>query len=82
MSKVQSLKSLEGKNLECVTNFEYLGLWISTTSRDIASCKMKTWPVLHKMDNIWKSSLPRWLRYNYSELLLQVSCCMEQSPGP
>ena len=28
------IQSLKGKNLECVTNFEYLGLWISTTSRE------------------------------------------------
>ena len=60
-SQIQSLKSLEGKSLECVTNFEYLGSWISTTFRDIASHKVKTWPALHKLDNIWKSNLPRWL---------------------
>ena len=60
-SQIQSLKSVEGKNLECVTNFEYPSSWISTTSRYIASCKMKTWPALHKLDNIWKSNLPTWL---------------------
>ena len=61
-SQIQSLRSLEGKSLECVTDFEYLSLWISTTSRDIASQKAKTWPALCKLDNIWKSNLPRWLK--------------------
>ena len=61
MSKT-ARSTLEGKNHECVTNFEYLGSWISTTSRDIASHKAKTWPVLHKLDKIWKFNLPRWLK--------------------
>ena len=52
-SQIQSLKRLEQKTFECVTNFEYLSLWISITSRDIASCKVKTWPALHNLDNIW-----------------------------
>ena len=56
---------LEGKNLECVTNFEYLSSWISRKSRDIASYKKTTWPALHKLDNIWKSNLPRWLRIQF-----------------
>ena len=58
-NQIQTLKSLEGKNLECVTDFEYHGSWISTTSRDIISCKAKTWSGLHKLDNILKSNLPR-----------------------
>ena len=41
-SQIQHLKSLEGNNHECVTNFEYCSSWISTTSRDIASCKAKS----------------------------------------
>ena len=64
-SQIQSLKGLEGKSFECVTDFEYLGSWISTTSRDIASCKAKTWPALHKLDNIRKSNLPRWLKMQF-----------------
>ena len=70
-ARSQSLKSLEGKNLECVTDFEYLGSWISTTSRDIASGKAKTWPVLHKLDNIWKSNLPRWLKMQFFRTLAE-----------
>ena len=46
-SQIQSLKSLEGKNLECVMDLEYLSLWISTISIDIASRKVKIWPALH-----------------------------------
>ena len=64
-SQIQSLKSLEGKNLECVTVFEYLGLWISTTSRDIAPHKLNTWPLLHKQDHVWKSNFPRWLKMQF-----------------
>ena len=64
-SQIQSLKSLQGKNLEHVTDFDYFSLWISTTSRDIASCKTKTWPGLHKLDNIWKSNLPTWLKMQF-----------------
>ena len=64
-NQIQSCKSLEGKNLECDTNFEYLSSWSSTTSRDIASHKAKTWPALHKLDNIWKCNLPRWLNMQF-----------------
>ena len=64
-SQIQSLKSLEWKNLECVTDFEYLSSWISTTSRDIASHKVKTWPALYELDNIWKSYLQRWLKMQF-----------------
>ena len=35
-SQIQSLKSLEEKNLEYVTSFEYFSSWIIKTSRDIA----------------------------------------------
>ena len=65
-SQIQSLKSLDGKNHECVTNFEYLSLWISTPSRGMVSHKAKkTWPALHKMDNICKSNLPRQLKTQF-----------------
>ena len=64
-SQIQNPKSLEGKNLECVTDFEYLGSWISTTSRNIASQKAKTWAALHKLDTIWKSNLLRWLKMQF-----------------
>ena len=64
-SQIQSLESLEGKNPECVTNFEYLSSWIITTSRDIASHMAKTWPALYKLDNIWNSNLPRRLKMQF-----------------
>ena len=70
-SQVQSLKSLEGKSLECVADFEYLGLWISTTSRAIALHKVKTWPVLHEQDNIWKSNLPRWPKMQFFRAVVE-----------
>ena len=70
-SQIQSLKHLEGKNLECVTIFEYLSLWISTTSRDIASCKAKAWLALHKLGNIWKSNLPKWLKMQFFRVVTE-----------
>ena len=63
---VMRIKIAKDNNFEITLHWwrwrHCLALWICMTSRDIASCKLKTWPVLHKLDNIWRSSFQKWLK--------------------
>ena len=53
------LKTSDGKKLEKVNDFKYLGAWIGSSEKDIKTRKAQAWKACHKLRNIWNSSLPR-----------------------
>ena len=44
-----------------MTEFVYLGVWITTTERDLGVREAKAWAVCHKL-KMWKSDLRRELK--------------------
>ena len=54
-----------GKTLNRVDNFKYLGSWVENTSKDLKIRKGQAWTAIRKLDNIWKSKLPRNLKINF-----------------
>ena len=71
-----------GKTLNRVDNFKYLGSWVENTSKDLKIRKGQAWTAIRKLDNIWKSKLPRNLKINYFELQLKAFFSMVQKLGP
>ena len=56
------IKTLDGSDLEIVTDFKYLGAWIASSESDLNIRKAQAWKACNSMDNIWKSSLLRSLK--------------------
>jgi len=54
-----SIKTSDGAALEEVKNFKYLGAWMESTEKDIKQRKAAAWRACSKLQNIWKSCLPR-----------------------
>ena len=48
-----------GEILKNVDNFKYLGSWTKSSEDDFNVRKALAWNTCHKMNKIWKSSLPR-----------------------
>ena len=59
------IKSLDGSNIKSVEDFTYLGSRIISSDSDIQVRKAKAWAALNKMDKIWKSSLPKYLKRRF-----------------
>ena len=51
------LKSIDGKDIKEVKEFNYLGSNITSTERDVQIRLGKAWAALNSLDKIWKSSL-------------------------
>ena len=72
----ETIQTLNGKDVgQALTesgeqDFKYLGSW-SDQNRDLQTRKALAWSALNKMNKIWKSVLPGWLKlYAISEQLL------------
>ena len=63
--------SLDGKPIKQVVDFTYLGSNIQSTEKDINIRKGKAWSALNKMDNIWKSDLPKRLKRNFFQAIVE-----------
>ena len=48
---------LDGNQLEKVNDFQYLGLYIGSTEKDIKGRKGKAWSAFWKLSNIWSSKV-------------------------
>ena len=59
------LKSIDGKDIKEVKEFNYLGSNITSTERDVQIRLGKAWAALNSLDKIWKSSLPASLKRNF-----------------
>ena len=53
---------VNGKALEEVSDFKYLGSYIATTSRDISVRKGQAWKALQSLDAFWKSEMSRKIK--------------------
>ena len=53
------LTTTDGRNLECVSDYKYLGSWIGSTEKDVKIRKALAWKASNKLSKIWKSNLKR-----------------------
>ena len=65
------IKSLDGSNIKSVEDFTYLGSCIISSDSDIQGRKAKAWAALNKMDKIWKSSLPKYLKQRFFSTVVE-----------
>ena len=56
--KTDSIQINDGTKLEEVRDFEYLGVWMESSAKDIKQHKGAGWKACSKLTKIWKSSLP------------------------
>ena len=49
--------SMNNDEVEKVSDFKYLGSWVSSTEQDIKVRRALAWNALHKMSKVWKSTL-------------------------
>ena len=59
------IKTVNGKNIEQVNNFKYLGAFIRNSYDDFNSRKALAWSAANKLERIWKSNLDRKLKLNF-----------------
>ena len=65
------ISTLNGSKLQKVHNFKYLGAWMASTSQDIHVRKGLAWKSINKLQKIWKSDLPRQLKVNIFQTLVE-----------
>ena len=53
------------KPLKKVNDFRYLGSWVDNSEKDTKTRKAEARAAIRKLDNIWKSDLPRKLKINF-----------------
>ena len=54
-----------GKTLKKVNEFKYLGCWVNNSANDFKIRKGQAWNAMGKLDNVWKSNLPRETKINF-----------------
>ena len=59
------LKALDGDVLNQVEDFQYLGAWLNTCSKDINIRIGRAWTALLKLNTIWKSNLQEDLKVQF-----------------
>ena len=60
-----AITTVEGHTLKQVDDFQYLGSWIDTCSKDISIRIGKAWTALLKLNTIWKSNMSESLRVQF-----------------
>jgi hypothetical protein len=65
------ISSMNGSKLQQVQDFKYLGAWVASTSQDIHVRKGLAWKSINKLQKIWKSDLPRHLKVNIFQTLVE-----------
>ena len=75
------LKNSEGKMLQVVGDFKYLGAWIKSTNKDIQVRKALAWNALHSMRTLWKSSINLPLKRRLFVVTVESVLYMELSHG-
>jgi hypothetical protein len=63
--------TMNGSKLQQVQDFNYLGAWIASTSQDIHVRKGQAWKSINKLQQIWKSELPRQMKINIFQTLVE-----------
>ena len=49
------ITTLDGTKLDVVKDFQYLGVWITSTQNDIEIRRARSWRALHGMKKVWHS---------------------------
>jgi hypothetical protein len=52
----------DGRNIKVVFDFKYLGSYVDNSAQDIKVRKALAWSACHKLQKIWKSSLPNKIK--------------------
>ena len=58
----EEMACVDGKPIELVDDFLYLGAKIRNTEEDLAERKKKVWAACHCLKSVWKSDLQRDLK--------------------
>ena len=62
---------MQNENIIVVEDFNYLGSCIASTEKETDTMLSKAWAALSKLDVIWKSSLPDYLKRNYFQATVE-----------
>ena len=77
----QHLYTLDGNTIETVEDFQYLGVWIVDSKKEVRTRKAKAWSAMLNLNSIWRSDMNRRLKVNSLKLQLKVSSYMAQNVG-
>ncbi|XP_072028360.1 uncharacterized protein [Amphiura filiformis] len=65
------VRTADGTSLEVVKDFKYLGAWIKSSEQDIKTRKALTWRACNKFTKIWKSHLPRQIKFKLFQATIE-----------
>ena len=51
----QNWYTLGGNNIETVEDFQYLGVWIVDSKKEVRTRKAKAWSAMLNLNSIWRS---------------------------
>ena len=60
-----SITSINGENIEKVDDFQYLGSFVASTSRDVDVRIGKAWSAINNMSQIWESNLSTRIKKSF-----------------
>ena len=70
-SNDSTVKSLSGNALKRVDDFKYLGSYIMCSAKDFRTRKGQAWNACHKLEKVWRSSLPNKLKLDLFKTVVQ-----------
>ena len=56
------IKIISGETIKEVSNYKYLGAWISSSEKDFEIRKALAWTVMHRMKRLWTSNMSNQLK--------------------
>ena len=79
-SQVQSadIQTLDGSNLEVVSDFKYIGSWIGSSEHDIQVRKAIAWKACNALSKIWKLSVSRSIKERLFQTIVETALLYEE----
>ena len=56
------IKTISGETIKEVSNYKYMGAWISSSEKDFEIIKALAWTVMHKMKRLWTYNMSNQLK--------------------
>ena len=75
------IKTIQDKLLKMVSDYVYLGSYISSSEKDFLTRKGKAWAACNAMNKIWSSDLDRNFKLKILKRLLSLFYYMGPKPG-
>ena len=60
--EITPITSTNGKTINVVENFKYLGGWLKSSEKDFEIRKAHAWTACHKLQKIWKSNIKKKIK--------------------